>query len=97
MVFWAKVSGHLWWRQWGEPTTTADVWIEAGAVDHPYHLGWFRDDNELSEMLDLWDAGQVVVGEGRTYHVRWLDQQKSVEVARDVFGADMDEERASRS
>jgi hypothetical protein len=97
MVFWQQVDGRLWWRRWGRPMTTADVWIEASAVDHPYHLGWFRDDDVLSEMLDLWDAGQVVVGEGRLYEVRWLDQQESVEVARDVFQTDMDQERASRT
>jgi len=76
--------------------TTADVWIEAGAVDHPYHLGWFMRD-VLSEMLDLWDAGRVVVGEGRRYEVRWLDGQESAAVARDVFGTDLQQERDSRA
>jgi hypothetical protein len=97
LVFWTKVGGYLWWRRWGNPRTTADVWIVAGAVDHPYHLGWFRDTHELSEMLGLWDAGQVAVGQGRLYEVRWLDRQQSGTVARDVFETDMDQERVSRT
>ena len=97
MVFWTEVGGHLWWRRWGNPRTTADVWIVAGAVDHPYHLAWFRDDHEVNETLDLWDAGQVVVGEGRLHEVRWLDRQQSVAVARDVFETDLDQERVSRT
>ena len=95
-VFWAVVGGHLWWRRWGDPMTTADVWIVAGAVDHPYHLGWFRDDDQLGEMLDRWDAGQVAVGDGRLYEVRWLDPQGSVDVAREVFGTNLDQERTNR-
>ena len=97
MVFWAQVGGHLWWRRWGDPRTTADVWIVAGAVDRSYRLGWFGDDDVLGDMLDLWDAGQVVVAVGRLYEVRWLDPQESVEVARDVFGVDLARERARRT
>ncbi len=84
-------------RTGGDPGTTADVWIVAGAVDHPYPLGWFRDDDVLGDMLDLWDAGQVIVGEGRPYEVRWLDPRESLDVARDVFGTDLEQERADRT
>ena len=96
MVFWTQIGGHLWWRRWADPKTTADVWVAAAAVQHPFHLGWFMDDL-LDEMLDLWDAGQVVVGKDLLYEVRWLDENHSRTIAREVFDTDLDQERSSRA
>jgi hypothetical protein len=96
VVFWVQLKGHLWWRQWGQPKTTADVWVSAAAVEHPYQRGWFMDD-VLDEMLDLWDAGQVVVARDLLYAVRWLDDHDSRAIAREVFDTDLDQERASRT
>ena len=42
-------------------------------------------DDLLDEMLDLWDAGQVVVGKDLLYEVRWLGDHDSRTVAREVF------------
>jgi hypothetical protein len=95
-VYWAKVGGFLWWRRWGNARTTADVWVSAGAVRRPYHLGWFMDD-VLTEMLDLWDAGRLVVGKERSYDVLWLDPSESALVAREVFGLDIEQERERRT
>jgi len=50
-------------------------------------------------MLDLWDSGQFAVrGDpvDHVYAVRWLDDQESVNVARERFGADLDQLRAER-
>ncbi len=95
MVFWTQVGGRLRWRRWGKPKTTADVWVSAAAVEEPYHLGWFVDDL-VDEMLNLWDAGQVVVGKDLLYEVGWLDDHESRRIAREVFGTDLVQERASR-
>ena len=95
MVYWERIGGRLWWRSWGNPKTTADVCVSAAAVEHPYDLGWFMDD-VLDEMLDLWDAGQVQVGNG-LYGVRWLHEHDSRAVAREVFDTDLDQERATRA
>ncbi|WP_448638248.1 hypothetical protein [Geodermatophilus sp. URMC 63] len=96
MVFWERIGGHLWWRRWGKPETTADVWVSAAAVEHPYHLGWFMDEL-LDEMLSLWDAGLVVVGRDLLYEVRWLGDHDSRTIAREVFDTDLDQERATRT
>ena len=96
MVFWTQMAGHLWWRRWADPAITADVWVSAATVEHPFHLGWFMDDL-LDDMLDLWDAGQVVVGEDRLYEVRWLDENDTRTIAREVFDTNLDQERASRA
>jgi hypothetical protein len=96
MVYWERIGGHLWWRRWGNPKITADVWVSAAAVEHPYHLGWFMDD-VLDEMLDLWDAGQVQVGKDLLYQVRWLHDHQSGAIAREVFDTNLDQERATRA
>jgi hypothetical protein len=95
-VYWVQIGGHLWWRRWGNPETTADVWVSAAAVEHPYHLGWFRGD-WLDEMLDLWDDGQVVVGKDLLYEVTWLEDHDSRVIAREVFDTDLDQQRATRA
>jgi hypothetical protein len=95
-VHWQRLGGRLWWRRWGEPTTTADVWVSADEVDPSYRLGWFWGDL-LDEMLDRWDAGRVLIGPDTEYEVSWLDDEASAVVAREVFGADLDEERVDRA
>ncbi|WP_147251944.1 hypothetical protein [Blastococcus sp. TF02-09] len=70
--------------------------MSAAAVEHPYDLGWFMDDR-LEEMMDLWDAGHVVLGEDLLHEVRWLDENDSKVIAREVFDTDLDQERASRA
>jgi hypothetical protein len=37
-VFWARVGGHLWWRRWGNPDTTADVWVRGAAVRNEFTI-----------------------------------------------------------
>ena len=58
--------------------------------------GWFTPEL-LDEMLELWDAGQVVVGKDLLYAVRWGDDRDSTAIARDVFNTDLDQERVSRA
>lgn len=96
MVFWTKIGGHLWWRRWGSPRTTADVWVSACDVDPSFEFAWYWGD-VLDEMLDHWDAGQVKVGEDVLYEVRWLDDRSSEAIARSVFSTDLDQERVSRT
>ncbi|SFP60663.1 hypothetical protein SAMN05660464_3657 [Geodermatophilus dictyosporus] len=54
-------------------------------------------DDLLDEMLNLWDADQVVVGEDLLYEVRWLGHHDSRTIAREVFDTDLDHERATRT
>ena len=98
MVYWAVTRGRLWWRGWGNPETTADVWVVAEGVQEPYGDYWYREA-ALDEALNLWDDGRLVVrGEpdDTVYAVRWLDDQATVTVAREKFGADLDELRVER-
>ena len=95
-VYWTKIGGHLWWRRWGRPTFTADVWVSVRAVEPSFQTGWFTHEL-LDEMLDLWDVGQVVVGKDLLYAVRWLDDRDSTAIARDVFNTNLDQERVSRA
>lgn len=96
IVFWTQVGGHLWWRRWGEPMTTADVWVSADVMGPAFEREWFRGEL-LIAMIDRWDAGRVAVGPDTDYDVRWLDDEVSAVVAREAFQADLDEERTSRS
>ncbi len=84
IVFWTKIGGHLWWRRWGSSMTTADVLSSARDVEPSFQCGWYWGD-VLDEMLDLWDAGQVQVGEDLMYEVRWLNDRDYEAIARGVF------------
>ncbi|MPQ99768.1 hypothetical protein GB931_17960 [Modestobacter sp. I12A-02628] len=72
------------------------MWVSATAVEPSFHLGWFTGAM-LEEMLDLWDAGQVAVGKDLLYDVRWLDEDDSSTIAREVFDTDLGHERATRA
>jgi hypothetical protein len=98
MVYWAVTGGRLWWRRWGKPETTADVWVVSQGVEEPFGDSWYREA-VLDEILDLWDKGQLVVRgdpDDTVYPVRWLDDQATVTVARENFGADLERLQAER-
>lgn len=96
MVFWTRVGGHLCWRRWGKPATTADVWVDADVVDPSFAIGWFWGEL-LTETIDMWDAGRVAVGPDIHYDVAWLDDEASAAVGRAVFSTDLDEQRVRRT
>lgn len=95
MAAWTQIGGHLWWRRWSAPYMTAEVWISADGVEAAYTDAWLEGD-VLDKELDLWDRGRVPVGDRIQHAVRWLDDARSAEIARQVFDADLDALRAER-
>jgi hypothetical protein len=96
MAWWTQTGGHLWWRRWSDPYVVVDVWVSAEGVEAPYTDAWMSGD-VLAEELDLWEGGQLTVGNGVRQAVRWLDNQTSARVARQAFDADLDALRAERT
>jgi len=95
MIVWTQTGGHLWWRRWSDPYVEVEVWISADWVQEAYADGWWRRD-VLDEELGLWESGQMTVGNETRRAVRWLDEQTSARVARQVFDADLAALRAER-
>ncbi|MCA0144064.1 hypothetical protein [Blastococcus sp. LR1] len=87
-----QVGGHLWWRRWGPARPVAEIWVAAPDVDPSYQVSW-ADGDILDADIDRWAGGTVLVGHQDVRPVRWLDDATSARVARDVFGADLNELR----
>lgn len=64
-------------------------------MEPAFQFAWYWGD-VLDEMLDLWDAGQVEVGEDLIYEVQWLNDRDSEAIPRGVFDRDLDQERVGR-
>lgn len=96
MAVWTHSGGHLWWRRWSDPYVEVEVWISADWVQEAYADGWWQRD-ALQDELDLWDSGQMTVGNDTRRAVRWLDDQTSARVAQQVFNADLAALRAERT
>ena len=86
IVFWTKMGGHLWWRRWGSPLTTADVLVSTRDVEPSFQFAWYWGD-VLNEMLDLWDAGRCK--SARTSCMRsggWMSATSKLSLAASLKG-----------
>lgn len=90
-VYWRRTRGHLWWRDWGSPTVTAELFSVVGddADDGFYYAG------PLEALVRQWDGGRWI--EPRVdLSTEWLDDDTSAQIARGVFGVDLARERNAR-
>jgi len=94
-VYWCRVGGHLWWRRWGDPKMTVDLYTHVAQRQPPYRDAFYRGD-QLDELLVGFEAGQVREEED-TYSIAWLPGEASGQAALEVLGTDLGAERRNRA
>lgn len=48
LVYWYGVAGHLWWRRWGDPKMTVDLYTHLARRQPPFRDAFYWGDNSTS-------------------------------------------------
>ncbi|ROR91057.1 hypothetical protein EDD33_1917 [Nocardioides aurantiacus] len=89
VLYWRQLSGHLWWKRWGDPSQTAIVDLFLGGEE----LEWFLEAQELEACIAQWARGQWVEDDDatghRVYDATWLSAHESDVVAQRDLNYDL--------
>lgn len=83
--------GHLWWRSYSEPREMLQLWLRIDGRDDDY----CSDGEDLTADLEGWRAGVFFVG-GQEYGCKWLDDEVSESIGRQLGIGDTADEVAGR-